>query len=109
MAKDNDQKVGHYVLKEGVKHSFIIDGERVRVVGDGKGTVPMSEKQADNFKEKIKGEGKAEARLQDAAKAEAAAAVAKAEADEEAAEELAKEREAQAKKAEGGNDSKAKK
>ena len=110
MAKDNDkgQKVGHYILKPGVKHSFIIDGERVRVVGNGKGTVPLSDKQAENFANKIEREADKEDRLPDRVAAEEEAAAEAEKANEEAAKELAKEREAQAKKAEGG-DSKAKK
>jgi hypothetical protein len=45
--------MGHYILKKGCKHSCIVKGEHVSVVGDGVGTVELSEDQAANFKDKL--------------------------------------------------------
>lgn len=49
--KDTDMdKEQPYVLRPGVKHSYIdANGTRVRVVGDGKVTIPLSPSQAENF------------------------------------------------------------
>jgi hypothetical protein len=50
-------KVKQYALKPGVKHSYIQDGERIRVTGDGKGTVPLSDEQVANFRNKLVDDG----------------------------------------------------
>lgn len=46
----------HYVLKAGLKHSYIDNGEPFNVKGDGKSTIPLTATQADAFKDKLDGE-----------------------------------------------------
>lgn len=53
MADKKTDTPQNYVLKRGLKHSYVINGERVNVVGDGKGTIPLSPEQAKNFAGKL--------------------------------------------------------
>lgn len=45
----------HYILKQGTRMSYILHGEPVNFVGDGKGTVELNEDQAKAFKDKFSG------------------------------------------------------
>lgn len=51
MAKE--VKMREFTLKQGASHSYILDGERHVVEGDGKTKVPLSELQAAAFKDKL--------------------------------------------------------
>lgn len=50
------KKTKHYILKKGMRMSYIQNGEPVNFVGDGKGTVELNEDQAAAFKDKFSGE-----------------------------------------------------
>lgn len=51
-------KTSHYVLKKGVRHAFILNGEHATTVGDGVGTIELNTDQAAAFKDKILSEAK---------------------------------------------------
>ena len=50
------KKTKHYILKKGVRMSYILNGEPVNLLGDGKGTVELNDGQAEAFKDKFQGE-----------------------------------------------------
>lgn len=50
-----EAKTKEYTLKPGVTHSYIKDGERVKVTGDGKLKVPLTDGQFPSFKDKLVG------------------------------------------------------
>lgn len=49
-------KTKHYILKKGVRMSYVDGGRPINLVGDGKGTVTLEEGQAEAFKDKLSGE-----------------------------------------------------
>lgn len=54
MAEETKDSTKNYVLKPGMKHSYIdAKGNRQDVVGDGKVTIPLTDDQAINFKDKV--------------------------------------------------------
>mgnify|MGYP003529670888 CR=1 FL=1 len=56
--EEKGPKTGHYILKQGARHSHILFGEPVEFVGDGKGTIELNHDQAAAFKDKLIGESK---------------------------------------------------
>lgn len=49
-------KTKNYILKKGMKMSYVEGGVAKKTVGDGKGTVALTEDQAAAFKDKLSGE-----------------------------------------------------
>lgn len=56
--KEAGPKMGHYVLKKGMRHAHILNGEPVTFEGDGVGTIELNAEQAEIFKDKLAGESK---------------------------------------------------
>lgn len=56
--KDTGPKMGHFVLKKGMRHSHVINGAFAEIIGDGVGTIELNVEQAEMFKDKIASQSK---------------------------------------------------